>query len=163
MDHNDKRTNTHIRLILFMLKFTCEMMLDIAKLNIALMLMGKPSLENITPTVTVRTRSVKGKYKDLLAYSELIAVIDCVVETSFPDGSELSEKIRRSIRSIRNLIRFYRKCLSYLFFIIVSFLREKNKFKNGIGKGVEGYIPFITWARGSLNSQLVNQHSLLTS
>ncbi len=53
-------------------------------------------------------------------------------------------------------IQAFRKRLSQFVLVAKALLRRKTKSKLGIGKGVEGYIPFRTWARGSLNSQLVN-------
>jgi hypothetical protein len=64
-----------------------------------------------------------------------------------------SKQVRESIQAV---IATSSKKYNRAFLKCKIFLSRKLKIKLGIGKGREGYIPFITWARGSLRSQLVN-------
>jgi hypothetical protein len=58
---------------------------------------------------------------------------------------------------IKERIRSYKKWVSRLLLVIIASLSRNHESKQGIGKGREGYIPFITWARGSIRAQLFNQ------
>jgi hypothetical protein len=77
------------------------------------------------------------------------------------DSAESSESDESSNRStqetIKEGIKFVRNWLSQFLLVLLKLVGSIGTYKGGIGEGVEGYIPFITWARGSLNSQLVNQ------
>jgi hypothetical protein len=66
---------------------------------------------------------------------------------------ELSEQARKSFE---NLFRFYKEWFSFASLTILHLVTKKYESRMGIGRGVEGYIPFVTWARRSLRSQLVN-------
>jgi len=70
-----------------------------------------------------------------------------------PGEFTVSKQVRESIQAV---ITASSKRFNHVFLICKIFLGRKLKLKLGIGKGIEGYIPFITWARGSLLTQLVN-------
>jgi hypothetical protein len=65
----------------------------------------------------------------------------------------VTKQVRESIKAV---IAISSKRYNHAFLKCKTFLGRKLKLKLGIGKGREGYIPFITWARGSLRSQFVN-------
>jgi hypothetical protein len=65
----------------------------------------------------------------------------------------VSKQVRESIHAV---IAISSKRYNHAFLKCKTLLGRKLKLKLGIGKGREGYIPFITWARGSLHAQLVN-------
>jgi hypothetical protein len=72
----------------------------------------------------------------------------------FLSSDESSEEAHKSL--LADVFRFYKKWFGSASLRILRLVTRKYESKKGIGRGVEGYIPFVTWARGSLNSQLVN-------
>ena len=83
--------------------------------------------------------------RDLQSFSNIFEIYSDIVTFSEQIREFIQEGIRASSKRANQFLRAFK-----------AYLSRKFKSKHGIGKGVEGYIPFRTWARGSLNSQLVN-------
>ncbi|MBI5838991.1 MAG: hypothetical protein HZB19_02705 [Chloroflexi bacterium] len=63
--------------------------------------------------------------------------------------------------SIHERLRSFKKWANRALLTILAFLGKKRKSKKGIGKDIEGFIPFATWPRPPSNSQLVNSFIFL--
>lgn len=100
----------------------------------------------IAQTSSSSTYYVKDDFTNLEAFADYLRFIR---------GDEaLVDKV---YESIQNHINAFKKRLNHFYHAILVSLSRKFRFKQGIGKGREGYIPFRTWARGSLRAWLVNQ------
>jgi len=93
-------------------------------------------------------KTVSRKIKEISLYSDdLMAFEETISE------STLSEKCKDFIS---NHLQLYKNWFNKFVANISLYLYEEQKFKGvGIGKGKEGYIPFLTWSRPPTFSQLV--------
>jgi hypothetical protein len=97
-------------------------------------------------------KSVANKYNDLNVF---LQSIDQFSIRFGGDAQILSEQVQLSIQK---QLKVYKKSFNHVLLKVLSFLRKKGGRNKGIGKDVEGFIAFVTWARPPSVTQLVNKY-----
>ena len=98
-------------------------------------------------------KQINNKYKELSAYNEEATRFIDFIANSFDLGADsLKTQLDKWVQKF--IVLFGQQFGDYLVKFLVL-LKVKFTTKTGIKKGIEGYIPYLTWARPPSKLQLV--------